>query len=716
MKNFLYDAYESNNKKRKDTTLEYIKSNKFEHQVFTLFWGNSEKAMGKSIEEISKVKILKNAQKKDAQFTKKSPSNNSNQYLSIFNLLSDTNQTNVSEDEPNEKKKSNKEHYKVKELTVTIDNKGFYHICMFKITIDTSFFYDFVFTLDESIIQDKKNITNRINNNNNHNVKNNDTSDIELNEYEYKHNTSHIGSRGNTITRPDNKRLFENDCSKKYTDQGFYGGVNNKLPKTQVYNVSTHNTYNDDLDINFFDDIDEFEYKIINFYTIFNSTNSKEALKKSQYMCALFENLRQMHYSIAYMNIKQNINDKFCNIQQQHDNIKPNAQKTNVEYGSKSVISPYILTQRLENTLGQLCNGVYVIDLQMLLSIKYEIFNIKKNVKNLKSEFKAQQKNNESSEIREDMPTNESKSKIKIKKNVKSIDDMEDYDIIKDDMTMDEYIKKLESDVLKIEFLKTNYNLQLQKEKNKILNVKTLEIVINKPWSFIFYLPLHLMRQLRIKKTTNNFNFMKEIYNIVSDVFNCISLFPIFINSVYENKVHVTFINCGLDILDYYSNKLSSKENILKLIKKINISRKAQGLEDINMLSDIDCKMLSNECFKTKCDNFYNKLIKDLLMPYIGHIKTMDKNETNYNDWIKNHLIIINNDEFSNHLQKTAYLFYIENGIKLKKLCEKNLTQWCDNNNNTIDRKDETNENKFQSLLENNEIYLTKINVKTLVP
>jgi hypothetical protein len=283
--------------------------------------------------------------------------------------------------------------------------------------------------------------------------------------------------------------------------------------------------------------------------------------------------------------------------------------------------NPLMLTNTLEHRCGQVCASIYVFDLELLVGIRHEIWRTEIEIHNLISK-------NGGSSVNIDITDEEEENTA----DAENEENDEKFHIISDALEESEKSKATEELFSKLKKLKTTYVVEMQKEKNKLYNLISLECFVKRPWIFVFYLPYRCYRLVRGKKDNNGFDFHAMVCEIVLQLFKIVDLYHFFLLATHGERVHVTFLNCGFDILDTYRDHrdFANDEETTKRLS----------------YADIDLKRMSFEIYKRKSVLFYSKAKKFL------ELTDVDAKD------LESKIILLNNDELSSESKKIAYLFY----------------------------------------------------------
>lgn len=286
---------------------------------------------------------------------------------------------------------------------------------------------------------------------------------------------------------------------------------------------------------------------------------------------------------------------------------------------------PMMLTYTLEQRCGQICTSIYAFDLELLVGIRHEIWTTETEIHNLNIIDNTRQ-----GEI--DITKDDDDGASVGGYNVDGDDD-DKYRVIGDVMSESEKTIAMETLTKKLERLKTAYMISFQQEKNKLYNTISLECFVKRPWIFVFYLPYHCYQAVRGKKDNNGFDFHTMICEISIRMLKVINAIDYFSTGTYGECIYVTFVHCGIDILDEH----------------INGNKKTT-------LTEITSKGLSMEVYQKKIQKFYMEAKRTLFYNSNNYEETIDR--------LKKKIVMINNDEMPMFSKKLAYTFYTKDRLQ----------------------------------------------------
>ena len=374
---------------------------------------------------------------------------------------------------------------------------------------------------------------------------------------------------------------------------------------------------------------DRFVMVVVPHKIAFNALASFEEAKKT--FDRKFERMRSIEYSFVALKCAKMVvppsvggflsddNDVFC--------------EDEITYMN----NPLMLTSTLEHRCGQVCASIYAFDLELLVGIRYEIWRTETDIHNALVAGDRDSPSFRNVTIVDDDATNESDDK---------------FDVVADPVEEERALASLYD---KLKKLKTAYAVAVQREKNKLYNLISIECFVKRPWLFVFYLPCRCYSVVRGKKDNNGFDFHCMICEITLRIFKAIDLYDYFLLGTYGERVHVTFLNCGFDISDAYLLDSVSSPSPPSLSSSPRSSFVAES------------KRSHLKAYVHKRDRFYREAIKSL-----------DLTDVNV-ETIKKKIVLINNDEISSLSKRVAYLFYTKDRtqrypvltkINIKKIVE----------------------------------------------
>ena len=286
---------------------------------------------------------------------------------------------------------------------------------------------------------------------------------------------------------------------------------------------------------------------------------------------------------------------------------------------------PLMLTSTLENSCGQVCSTMCVIDLEMLAVTKHEIWSTEKQLEELERDC--------SRASRASSPPSP-KTKVRSGAGVllseeESEDEDEDedetgYSIVEAPMTNIEHSAFIRALRDKLDKLKASYEVELHREKNKLYNAISLECFVKRPWFIAFYLPFHCYQNL-MRREKEGFSLQLAMDEAVIFIFEMANFYSYFLDGTHGRKVHVTFVNCGFDGVDTH---------VKKIPREYYVERRRQFYANASIV-----------------------LLKRAA-------KSTPRDKTAELDKLKESIVVISNDEVSALTKRLVYYFYTKDRLQ----------------------------------------------------